>query len=147
MKLRPRTLILLAVIVIGALGLSGCGNDEEHTESMSMLPDFAVSAPATVQQAYQFAIAHPDILAYQPCYCGCGAMGHTSNLNCYIREIKEDGTILFDNHAVGCGICVDITQDVMRLTSEGMSQPDIRAYVDNKYRPFGPSTDTPYPQA
>ena len=40
--------------------------------------------------------------------CGCGAMGHTSNLSCYIHEMDEAGGITFDNHAAGCGICVDV---------------------------------------
>jgi hypothetical protein len=40
---------------------------------------------------------------------------------------------------------VDITQDVMRLGAEGKPSPEIRAYVDARYSPFGPATDTPLP--
>ncbi len=72
-------------------------------------------------------------------------MGHTSNLSCYISAIEPDGSIVFDEHASGCGICVDITQDVMRLMREERTSQDIRAYIDATYSPFGPSTDTPLP--
>ena len=146
--LRPVNLILLIIMVFAALGISGCGNDDaQHTDREAMLLDTIKAAPESVRQAYRFAVEHPEILAYQPCYCGCGAMGHTSNLDCFVREIRSDGSINYDSHALGCGICVDIAQDVMRLTNEGLSQPDIRTYIDNKYSPFGPSTDTPFPQA
>lgn len=73
-------------------------------------------------------------------------MGHTSNLSCYIQDIAPDGAITFDNHANGCGICVDITQDVMRLKGEGWSSSAVRAYIDAQYSAFGPGTDTPLPQ-
>ncbi len=111
-----------------------------------LLPDFVSDAPPRVREAYQFAIANQHELEKYPCYCGCGAMGHTSNLGCYISEIDEAGNVVaFDNHATGCGICVDITQDVMRLLREGRSSIEIRAYIDSQYSAFGPSTDTPFP--
>jgi hypothetical protein len=138
--------VFLAALFLGAFAISARTDGEVHTERTAMLTDAIQAAPETVQQAYLFAVEHPDILAHQPCYCGCGAMGHASNLDCFVREVKPDGTIDYDSHALNCGICVDIAQDVMRLTDEGMSQSDIRAYIDNKYSPFGPSTDTPFPQ-
>jgi hypothetical protein len=136
---------LLLLMMLAVLALSACGRDSDAASHASQLPHFVQDTPPRVQTAYQFAIDHSDELAKYPCYCGCGAMGHTSNLSCYIRERAEDGTITFDNHATGCGICVDITQDVIRLRGEGMSSPDIRAYVDAQYGAFGPSTNTPLP--
>ena len=67
----------------------------------SALPDFVSDAPPQVKEAYRFAIANPDVLTKFPCYCGCGAMGHKSNLQCYIKETRPDGSIEFDNHAFG----------------------------------------------
>ena len=113
--------------------------------SESMLPSFLNNAPLKVREAYQFAMANPHDLETVPCYCGCGAMGHLSNLNCYIRDIDSAGNIAFDNHASGCGVCVDITQDVMRMKREGRSAKEIRAYIDGQYGSIGPSTDTPLP--
>lgn len=97
------------------------------------------NAPATVKQAYQFAVANPDVLTQLPCYCGCGGMGHTSNYSCYVADVDAGGTPAFDGHALGCSICVDITQDAMRMLDEGNSLGEIRAYVDQTYSRFGPS--------
>ena len=85
-----------------------------------------------------------------PCYCGCGAtpalhpqrgasVGHTSNYSCYVQGVAADGTVTFDSHALGCSICVDITQDTLRLLREGKSPQAIRAYVDQTYSRYGPS--------
>jgi Protein of unknown function with PCYCGC motif len=108
-------------------------------------PDYVLNAPPAVKEAYQFAVQHPDELAKYPCFCGCGKMGHKSNLNCYVKDIASNGAVTFDNHAAGCGICVDITRDVMRLRNEGKKSPQIRAYIDAQYGSFGPSTNTPLP--
>jgi hypothetical protein len=53
--------------------------------------------------------------------------------------VDANGKITFDNHALGCSICVDITQDVIRLQREGKNVQDIRAYVDNTYSQYGSS--------
>lgn len=145
MKPLTRSTILIALLA-GALLLSACGSSDEHPSTSARLPEWVRDAPPRVREAYDYAISHGDELKNYPCYCGCGAMGHTSNLSCYIRDVAEDGTITFDNHATGCGICVDITQDVMRLKADGRSSPDVRAYIDAQYSPFGPGTDTPLPQ-
>ncbi|HOA25644.1 MAG: PCYCGC motif-containing (lipo)protein [Aggregatilineales bacterium] len=143
---RARTLMILLALGV-LLVLAGCGAESDGISlaPASMLPDFASQAPPRVRDAYRYAIAHHDELEHYPCYCGCGAMGHTSNLSCYIQDIGEDSTIIFDTHAIGCGICVDITQDVMRLNAEGRSAQEIRAYIDSTYSAYGPSTDTPLP--
>jgi hypothetical protein len=128
--------------------IAGCsGGQSPYTLAPeSELPQFLQDAPPTVREAYRFAIHNAHELENYPCYCGCGAMGHTSNLDCYIQDIDEADSVTFDQHAAGCGICVDITQDVMRLLKEGRSSPEIRTYVDAQYSSFGPSTDTPFPQ-
>ena len=137
---------LLLAIVLVPLVATACAPSHDMTMApASMLPDYVRTDSARVQEAYRFAAANQDELAHYPCYCGCGAMGHTSNLSCYVSEIGPDGSIVFDDHAAGCGICVDITQDVMRLKREGQSPGEIRTYIDATYGPFGPSTDTPLP--
>ncbi len=143
-----RRLVIILILLPGSLALAACGGSSDsdaELASAALLPDWARNAPSRVREAYQYAVANPDELAKYPCYCGCGAMGHTSNLSCYIQDIAPDGTITFDNHANGCGICVDIAQDVMRLKAQGMSSPEARAYIDAQYSPFGPGTDTPLP--
>jgi hypothetical protein len=45
----------------------------------------------------------------------------------------------FDAHALGCQICVDITQDAMRFTREGRSLISLQQHVDRNYSRYGPS--------
>lgn len=140
--------ITLAAMLILSVGLAGCSNEGEagamnHAFAMApmaQMPAEVQRAPITLQQAYQFAVANPEILEQIPCYCGCGAMGHISNYECYVAGFEADGGVLYDNHALGCSICVDISQDVMRLLHQGKEVPEIFAYVDDNYARFGPPT-------
>jgi hypothetical protein len=140
-----RTLWLILVLLIASVLLAACsgGSEEEATglkmASMDQMPAKVQEAPLTVQQAYQFAVANPDLMQHIPCYCGCGAMGHTSNYSCYIAGENPDGSLVFDEHALGCSICVDITQDAMRLQKEGKAVAEIRKYIDATYAQYGPS--------
>jgi len=77
---------------------------------LNELPTKMQNAPTRVRQAYQFALANPD------------------------AEARKS----FDDHALGCSICVDITLDVMKLTREGKSPSEIRAFIVATYSPFGP---------
>lgn len=106
---------------------------------MSGMPADVKSAPVTVKQAYQFAAANPDVLKKIPCYCGCGREGHTSNYSCYVKSVDAQGAITYDSHALGCSICVDITQDTMRLLRQGKAVVDIKAIIDQTYAQYGPS--------
>ena len=110
---------------------------------MSAMPAEIQKAPTTVQQAYQFAVANPDALKNVPCYCGCGAAGHTSNYSCYVKEVRPSGEVVFDQHALGCSICVDITQDVLKMTRDGKAPVEIRAAIDQTYSQYGPSNMAP----
>jgi hypothetical protein len=137
--------MLLGVLLL-SVAVTGCGGDKAEASpeikmaSASEMPRRVQQAPVTVQEAYRFAIANPDVLQEIPCYCGCGAMGHTSNYSCYAQGTVAEGTLRFDGHALGCSICVDITQDTMRLAGEGKTVADIKAYVDRRYSRFGPPT-------
>jgi hypothetical protein len=136
-------LFLFIVVVLLSTTVSACspqGKSHELTmASMDQMPAEVQSAPVTVQTAYQFAVANPDVMKNIPCYCGCGNVGHTSNYSCYVSGTDANGNIRFDGHALGCSICVDITQDVMRLLKDGKSAQDARAYVDSAYSKYGPS--------
>jgi Protein of unknown function with PCYCGC motif len=132
------TIILIALIAT-ACSETGKNDEPVNTSPKVELPAEVRAAPLTVQQAYQFAVANPDVLGEVPCYCGCGAMGHTSNYACYVSGQDQDGKPLFDNHALGCSICVDITLDTMRLMEDGKSVDEIRSYVDQTYSQYGPS--------
>jgi hypothetical protein len=143
MKRSRKLLFGLLIGLIALTSLPACSAQSSDTHlnmtSMDQMPSEVQSAPVTVQQAYQFASANPDIMKNIPCYCGCGNVGHTSNYSCYVSSVDDKGNIKFDNHALGCSICVDITQDVMRMLKDGKSPRDIRASIDNTYSKYGPS--------
>ncbi len=138
--------VTLILVLVAASMLSACGNTASVTgtgglamASMADMPAEVKSAPATVQQAYQFAVANPDVLEQIPCYCGCGKVGHTSNYACYVQSVDDQGVITYDTHALGCSICVDITQDTMRMLEQGKTVAEIKASVDQTYAKYGPS--------
>ena len=134
--------LILVVLSIFAVTVSACSSAEQadlHMLPLDQMPTEVQSAPVVVQQAYQFAAANPEIMKEIPCYCGCGNVGHTSNYACYVSHEDESGRITFDNHALGCTICVDITQDVMRSLREGKSPQEARIYIDSTYSKYGPS--------
>jgi len=142
MTLSRKLVFVFLISLLLVTGLSACsskGTSDLHMISMDQMPAEVQSAPMTVQTAYQFAAANPDIMKDIPCYCGCGNIGHTSNYDCYVSNVDTNGTITFDNHALGCSICVDITQDVMRMLKDGKSPQDARAYIDTTYAKYGPS--------
>jgi Protein of unknown function with PCYCGC motif len=138
-----KLLFLFIIVVLLSTTISACTTQSQSKDlnmmPMDQMPAEVQSAPVTVQAAYQFAAANPDIMKNIPCYCGCGNVGHTSNYSCYVSQVDDKGKFTFDNHALGCSICVDITQDVMRLLKDGKSPQDARAYVDATYSKYGPS--------
>ena len=144
-NLRRLSLSLLMLLVVFSGLLTACGaktsddNPDLAMASLDEMPSEVKNAPVAVKQAYQFNVANPDVMAQIPCYCGCGSMGHTSNYSCYVSSVDADGKVNYDTHALGCSICVDITQDTMRLLKQGKSVPEIKAYVDQTYAQYGPS--------
>lgn len=144
---KPVFSILSMALLISSL-IGGCASvGSEHnavaqTYQMASLENFPLqvkNAPVVVQKAYQFVLANPEILKQIPCYCGCGAMGHTSNYSCYISDAKETDQIQFDYHALGCSICVDITLDTIQLLDQGKEISEIFIYIETTYSRFGPS--------
>jgi hypothetical protein len=98
-----------AVALVGALAATGMiwfggAGQVSHAYTLapeSTLPTYFRKAPPNVREAYRFAIANRGILQQIPCYCGCGADGHKNNADCYIKNVKPDGTVDFDNMSFG----------------------------------------------
>ena len=144
---RLSLLFLTVMLVASSFTVSACATQSQDAAavtlaSMDNMPTQVQGQPRRVSQAYQFAAANADILQYMPCYCGCGGMGHESNYNCFWQA---DGS--YESHATGCGICVDIAQDVMKGLQQGRSPTDIRTQIDKDYARFGEPTNTPLPLA
>ncbi len=67
----------------------------------SVLPPTVRAAPPKVREAYRFAVANRETLRWIPCFCGCGAEGHRSNADCYVRDLLPDGSVVFDYMSLG----------------------------------------------
>jgi len=142
--------LALALIIFPVLSiLAGCSSPgtmatvDLKMAPMGDMPASVQSAPVTVREAYQYAVANPDALKNVPCFCGCVSAGHTSNYSCYVKEVKPSGQVVFDTHALGCSLCVDIAQGVMKLSREGKSPQDIRTSIDQSFSQYGPSNMAP----
>lgn len=133
-------LIILALLVAGLPACSAAGNSSVHMMPLEKMPPDVQSAPVRVSEAYQFSAANREVAESVPCYCGCADIGHRSSYDCYVDETYDFGAVIFDKHAVNCGICVDITQDVMQLMREGESTPEIVNYINDTYSKFGSPT-------
>lgn len=101
-----------------------------------------------VQQVYEFSARHPEVLQFMPCYCGCERIGHRGNHDCFVKSRAANGTITqWDEHGIGCAICLGVGRDAMTLFNGGAKPAEIRAAIDKKYGSFYPSaTPTPKPR-
>ena len=114
------------------------GHDHPMADLAGM-PAEVQAADRRTQEAYQFAYANPDAAREVPCYCGCVGLGHISSYDCYVGG-AADGRPALEPHALNCTVCVDITQDQMRLMDGGVNAETIRGYLDHNYRAYGPPT-------
>ncbi len=138
--LRPRAASALAA----ALPAKG------HKGPLPALPRVSFDPPrpqAVVQQVYEFAARHPEVLQYVPCYCGCERQGHTANHSCFVKSRAADGRVTeWDSHGLGCTVCLDVARDAMNLFNAGSRTAAIREAIDKKYASHFPSsTPTPRP--
>jgi hypothetical protein len=122
------------------------GDLQETTSSINTLPNFLKTQPEQTQQIYQIAGLSKDKLQWIPCYCGCGdEVGHKSNKNCFIKEVKSDGSVVWDDHGTRCGVCMEIAVTTAQLSKDGRTIKEIRDTIDTRYRGYAKSTDTPMP--
>ena len=119
-RILPFPLMLAFIAIL----ITACAGTEPVIElaPVSDLPASVQRAPSSVRTDYQFAVANPEALANVPCYCGCGSIGHHSNLTCYVKSTDAAGKPVFDDHALGCSICVDIALDVKKMMEEGQER-------------------------
>jgi hypothetical protein len=102
-----------------------------------------------VQQVFEFAARHPEVLSYVPCYCGCEnpQLGHKGNHDCFVKSRAANGMVTaWEPHGIGCQICIDVGREAMLLFNSGASVTSIRAAIEKKYGEyFRSSTPTPQP--
>ncbi|MDP9283071.1 MAG: PCYCGC domain-containing protein [Chloroflexota bacterium] len=146
------------LIGLAGLGLAACARGQDSvaptmsaqlpliaTPSRNIWPAQYRQAPAAVQEAYAFALAHPAVLKYVPCFCGCGATGHLSNYDCFARSQTTPGSFVLDAHGFACGTCVGVALDSKSLLEQGLSVKAIRQAIDARWSSAGPATRTPMP--
>ncbi|MBW5447832.1 hypothetical protein GE107_17400 [Cohnella sp. CFH 77786] len=124
------------------------GDTREETASLDKLPAFLDNRPNKMLLAYQAAAKLRDTLQWIPCYCGCGeSAGHKSNLNCFIHEVREDGTVVWDDHGTRCDVCQTIALQAAQMKSQGKSDLEIRKFIDASYKNgYAKPTVTPMPE-
>jgi|GEM_PF-2266210 hypothetical protein len=108
--MRPLAALFLALLVI----LAGCvGPTPAATPAAApahsatsaalppgQLPDFVLNNSARVQRAYRAALANSVAFTKIPCLCGCvhEPTEHRHLLDCFVKEIRPDGAVVFDRH-------------------------------------------------
>lgn len=168
-SVRVRVPLMFALALFVAPGLSGCaapaadkavwtaapaanGGAGEMANAMQVAwanrPAFVRSNGRT-EEAYAYAAAHPEVLQWIPCYCGCAGMGHRSNLDCFFKPTSGDlARLQFEEHASGCQVCVDEALMAKQLTAQGQSLRAVRAAIDQAFGGgAAPGTSTELPPA
>ena len=109
--------------------------------------DYTPARPMpVVQQVYEFAARHPEVLQYVPCYCGCQRVGHQGNHDCFVKSRAANGRVLqWDAHGIGCAVCLEVGRRAMMLFNEKKSVAEIRATIDKEYGARA-QTQTPTPR-
>jgi hypothetical protein len=103
---------LQGVLAASGLALVGCSSGVGQTSPPvddSLLawpvedrwPALFTASSERIQETYRFAVANQDLLQWMPCFCGCGEWGHASNADCYVQEVRDDGSVLLDSMSFG----------------------------------------------
>ncbi|MBK3494608.1 PCYCGC domain-containing protein [Viridibacillus sp. YIM B01967] len=123
------------------------GDIQETTASADDLPNFLDTQSDDLKLVYKATGQATEILQWIPCYCGCGeSAGHKSNMNCFISEVKEDGSIVWDDHGTRCVACVEIAIQSIKMAQEGKTLKEIRQFIDETYKEgYAEPTPTPFP--
>lgn len=112
-------------------------------------PDYVTEAGPEVQSLYEFQVTHGELMRYMPCFCGCGDnVGHRNNRDCFIEDVRDDGSVEFDPMAPSCEVCLGVAATARQMSEDGASPREIRAAIDAEYAAnIETSTPTPYPPA
>lgn len=88
------------VVAIGAVILIQSVDGGAGRGGKYQLPDTVLKASRPVREAYEFALARPDVLEWMDCPCGCLYDGHQHNRHCFVAEFGADGAVTLDPHGL-----------------------------------------------
>lgn len=131
-----------------ASALGPAMTDAQMAATWQGRPAFVTQNGAEVEAAYAYALERPDVIQWMPCYCGCAAMDHRSNLDCFFKPRSAGMPVAYEEHASYCDVCVKTALTAKRLLGQGMSLREIRAVVDAQFGSgSAPGTQTELPPA
>jgi hypothetical protein len=103
MKRITSLLFLFILIAIVAAGCSSKLDDKVWSldKKHQPLPDYVLNSSDKIQETYVMAAENPEVVAQVPCFCGCVADGHKSNLDCFIKGMETDNAVEeWDAHGI-----------------------------------------------
>lgn len=99
-----RVTSILIIMVALVVFVAACGAPKANVtfnKKNQPLPDYVLNSSQMIQETYTMASNYPEVLAQVPCFCGCEADGHKSNLNCFIQEMGPGNTVeAWDQHGI-----------------------------------------------
>jgi len=114
---------------------------------LPFIPNMVPRPAEVISEVYEYAARNPDVLEFVPCFCGCETAGHKANAHCFVQSRNADGTVKeWENHGMGCAVCIDVARDSMQLQASGASVGDVRSAIEAKYADRFPRM-TPTPPA
>ncbi len=140
-KWLPVGVSVAAVVVMVALAIEFAPWTSSAARTRSDLENVLdlSSQPPQIVATYHYVEGHRSLVQQMPCYCGCGkSLNHQNLFDCFV--ISQG---VYSDHASGCMVCEDEANDAQRLTGEGKSPSEIRAWIDAEYSRYGAPTDTP----
>jgi hypothetical protein len=95
--------ILIAIIALAVI-VAGCGTKKEDltlNKKHQPFPNYVLNSSTKVQETYVMASNNPNVLSQVPCFCGCVADGHKSNLNCFVQKMGSNNAVeAWDQHGI-----------------------------------------------
>lgn len=129
---------------ISSVNDASMGDKREETRDAQVLPPFLTDHSDDMKIIYQAVAEHQELLEHVPCYCGCNdSVGHEHNYHCFIHDNKDNGAVVWDDHATRCQVCLDIAVESIIEYDKGKSINEIRDKIDEKYDGKGYPESTP----
>ncbi len=123
------------IIIIFFFVFGGLFGLKYYFQDKTGLPQYALRN-SEVRAAYEYALENPKLLKQIPCNCGCNRLGHQNVEDCFVKEFKNNGKVVFEEHGANCGVCYSTALDSKTLFKEGKSPQEIRDFINKKYSYF-----------